>query len=221
MSLDSSLDLSLYLVTDTALATAAGHPILTVVREAVAGGVTVVQLREKNATAREFLDLVCRVADAVPDEVAVIVNDRVDVFLAARRLGASVSGMHLGQSDLPPALARELIGPDAVLGLSASTTAQLLEAENDPGAVDYVGIGALHATTTKTDAPRPLGIEAFAALAASTRLPAVAIGGIGRADIAPLRRAGAAGAAVVSAICSAPSPGDAARELASEWRNAR
>ena len=215
-----SLDLSIYLVTDTAIAAAAGHPILSVVREAVAGGVSVVQLREKHGTAREFLDLVCGVADAVPESVTVIVNDRVDVFLAARRLGARVGGVHLGQSDLPPALARDLIGPDAVLGLSASTPAQLREAETDRAAIDYVGIGALHATTTKPDAPRPLGLDAFAALAASTRLPAVAIGGIGRADIAPLRRAGAAGAAVVSAICSAVSPRDAARELVTEWRNA-
>ena len=215
-----SLDLSIYLVTDTAIAAAAGHPILSVVREAVAGGVSVVQLREKHGTAREFLDLVCGVADAVPESVTVIVNDRVDVFLAARRLGARVGGVHLGQSDLPPSLARDLIGPDAVLGLSASTPAQLREAETDRAAIDYVGIGALHATTTKPDAPRPLGLDAFAALAASTRLPAVAIGGIGRADIAPLRRAGAAGAAVVSAICSAVSPRDAARELVTEWRNA-
>lgn len=215
-----SPDLSIYLVTDTALAAAAGHPVLSVVREAVAGGVSIVQLREKHGTAREFIDLVCGVADAVPDTVTVIVNDRVDVFLAARRLGARVGGVHLGQSDLPPALARDLIGPDAVLGLSASTPAQLREAEADRAAIDYVGIGALHTTTTKPDAPRPLGIDAFAALAASTRLPAVAIGGIARSDIAPLRRSGAAGAAVVSAICSAVSPRDAARELVTEWRNA-
>ena len=215
-----SPDLSIYLVTDTAIAAAAGHPILSVVREAVAGGVSVVQLREKHGTAREFLDLVCGVADAVPESVTVIVNDRVDVFLAARRLGARVGGVHLGQSDLPPALARDLIGPDAVLGLSASTPAQLRDAESDRAAIDYVGIGALHATTTKTDAPRPLGLDAFAKLAASTRLPAVAIGGIGRTDIASLRRAGAAGAAVVSAICSAVSPRDAARGLVTEWRKA-
>jgi thiamine-phosphate pyrophosphorylase len=214
-----SLDLSIYLVTDTGLAAAAGHPILSVVRDAVAGGATAVQLREKTATAREFLDLVRAVCDTVPESVTVIVNDRVDVFLAARRLGARVGGVHLGQSDLPPTVARQLIGPDAVLGLSASTPAQLLEARNDPGAIDYVGIGALHATTTKSDAPRPLGLAAFGALAASTTLPAVAIGGIGLADIAPLRRSGAAGAAVVSAICSAPNPREAAESLANEWRN--
>ena len=100
--------LRLCLVTDRDLSL--GRSLLDVVGAAVQGGATMVQLREKNATAREFLDLVCRVGDAVPDEVAVIVNDRVDVFLAARRLGARVSGMHLGQSDLQPALARELIG---------------------------------------------------------------------------------------------------------------
>jgi thiamine-phosphate pyrophosphorylase len=164
-----SLDLSLYLVTDTAIAAAAGHSVLSVVREAVAGGVTVVQLREKHATAREFLELTRAVAEAVPESVTVIVNDRVDVFLAARKLGARVGGVHLGQSDLPPTVAREMIGPDAVLGLSASTRAQLHDAQNDPGAIDYVGIGALHATTTKADAPRPLGIGAFAALAQAIR----------------------------------------------------
>lgn len=147
-------------------------------------------------------------------------NDRVDVFLAARSRGVAVSGVHLGQSDLPPGIARELIGPQAILGLSASTLEQLTEAVEVGTGVDYVGIGALHATTTKQDAPPPLGLERFRELAAASIRPSVAIGGVTRADIAPLRRAGAAGAAVVSAICAAPDPREAARILRSEWEAA-
>lgn len=208
-------DLSLYLVTDSGAAARAGHDIVEVVR-AAAAGVTAVQIREKDATARGFLDTVRRVSATLPREVAVIVNDRVDVFLAARASGARVDGVHVGQSDLPPAAVRALIGPDAVLGLSASTPEQLAAAAAS-GVVDYVGIGALHATATKRDAPPALGHAAFARLVAVSALPAVAIGGVTAADLPVLRRSGAAGAAVVSAICAADDPGRAARELRAAW----
>ncbi|UAJ79501.1 thiamine phosphate synthase [Leifsonia sp. ZF2019] len=209
-------DLSLYLVTDSGLAAAAGHDLVELVRAAAANGVTAVQLREKEATARGFLDTVLRVSEAIPDRVALIVNDRVDVFLAARAAGARITGVHVGQSDLPPEAVRGLIGSDAVLGLSASTPEQLAAA-SDSGVVDYVGIGALHATATKRDAPPPLGHEEFARLVALSALPAVAIGGVHAADLGALRRAGAAGAAVVSAICGSADPGQAARELRTAW----
>lgn len=211
-----TVDLSLYLVTDSGVATAAGHDVVEVVRRATACGVTAVQVREKEGTARMFLDTVLRVAAAVPDRVAVLVNDRVDVFLAARDAGAQVAGVHVGQSDLPPSVVRRLIGPDAVMGLSASTPGQLAAA-SESGVVDYVGIGALHATTTKRDAPSPLEHEEFARLVAVSALPAVAIGGVTVTDLGALRRAGAAGAAVVSAICGADDPGRAAAELRSAW----
>lgn len=208
-------DLSVYLVTDSGAAARAGHDIVDVVR-AAATGVTAVQIREKDATARGFLDTVLRVSAALPGDVAVIVNDRVDVFLAARAAGARVTGVHVGQSDLPPAAVRALIGPDAVLGLSASTPEELAAAAGT-GAVDYVGIGALHATATKRDAPPPLGHAAFARLVAASALPAVAIGGVTAADLPALRRAGAAGAAVASAICAADDPGREARRLRTAW----
>ncbi len=183
---------------------------------ATANGVTAVQVREKDAPARRFLDTVVRLARVIPADVALIVNDRVDVFLAARAAGERVAGVHVGQSDLPAAAVRELIGAAAVLGLSASTPEQLAAAA-DSGLVDYVGIGALHATATKADAPPPLGLTEFARLAGLSALPAVAIGGVTAPDLGPLRRAGAAGAAVVSAICAAPDPGGAARQLRATW----
>lgn len=209
-------DLSLYLVTDAGIAAAAGHDIVEVVREATVNGATAVQLREKESSARQFLETAMRVSEVLPDEVALLVNDRVDVFLAARQAGARVSGVHVGQSDLPPRVVRSLVGHDAILGLSASTPEELAAAA-ESGVVDYVGIGALHTTTTKRDAPPPLGHAFFARLVAESVLPAVAIGGVTAADLGPLRRAGAAGAAVVSAICGASDPGSATRMLRAEW----
>jgi thiamine-phosphate pyrophosphorylase len=209
-------DLSLYLVTDSRMAAAAGHDLPQLVRAAADGGVTTVQLREKHAPARMFLDTVLRVAEVLPEHVALIVNDRVDVFLAARTAGAPVAGVHVGQSDLPAEAVRRLVGPDAVVGVSASTEEQLRAAAG-PGGVDYVGIGALHATSTKADAPAPLGAERFAELVRASSLPAVAIGGVTAADLPRLRAAGTGGAAVVSAICAATDPRAAARELRAAW----
>ncbi|BBE22627.1 hypothetical protein MN0502_15100 [Arthrobacter sp. MN05-02] len=149
----------------------------------------------------------------------VLVDDRVDVYLAARELGASVDGVHVGQSDLPPDVVRRIVGPDAVIGLSAATPGELSVAHALPaGTVDYLGVGAVHATATKPDHPAPLGVDGFAALAAGSDLPCVAIGGITTADAAALRGAGAAGMAVVSAICAAADPAASARELAKAWR---
>ncbi|WP_344755455.1 thiamine phosphate synthase [Gryllotalpicola koreensis] len=207
-------------MTDSRLAAAAGHDLVDLVRSAAEAGVTAVQLREKDASAREFLDTVLRVAAVLPEGVALIVNDRVDVFLAARLAGARVSGVHIGQSDLPVEAVRELIGADATLGLSAATDDEVHRAEMSAARVDYLGIGALHATPTKSDAPPPLGHDGLARLLAATALPAVAIGGVKRADLPALRSAGAVGAAVVSAICSAADPAAAARELRAAWEAA-
>jgi thiamine-phosphate pyrophosphorylase len=213
----SRVDLSLYLVTDSAQAKTAGHTIVDVVRDAVAGGVTAVQVREKDASARQFLDLVLAIADVLPPHVALIVNDRVDVYLSAIAAGRRVTGVHVGQSDLPVDAVRELIGPDALLGLSASTDEQLRLAASISGQVNYVGIGALHPTRTKRDAPTALGIAEFTRLVSVSTLPAVAIGGVTHLDLAAIRASGAAGAAVVSAICAAPDPKAAARELRAAW----
>lgn len=211
------VDLSVYLVTDAAQCAARGRSVAATVALAVAGGVTAVQVREKDAAGRAFLDTVLEVAAVLPEHVALIVNDRVDVFLAARAAGARVTGVHVGQSDLPPQAVRVLVGEEAVLGLSAATPAQLRAAAASPAGVDHVGVGALHVTATKADAPPALGHEGFARLMALGAPPAVAIGGVLPADLPPLRAAGAAGAAAVSGICAAADPRAAAEEYARAW----
>jgi len=210
-------DLSIYLVTDSTIAAAAGHDLVDLVRAAARSGVTAVQVREKFAPAREFLDTVLRVADQLPDDVALLVNDRVDVFLAARAAGARVTGVHVGQSDLPVASVRELIGPDATLGLTVGTFEQLRSASVNPARIDYVGVGAINQTTTKRDAPTPLGHQAFARLVTASKLPVVGIGGVTAEDVSLIRAAGAAGAAVVSAICSSANPSKATQRLRVAW----
>ncbi len=213
-----NVDLSLYLVTDSAQSCERGRDIDDTVSRAVAGGVTAVQVREKTASDEEFLDVVTRVAAVLPPYVALFVNDRVDVFLAARARRIRVTGVHVGQADQSVSAVRAAVGPDAVIGLSAGTDEQLAAAAADPARVDYVGIGALHATSTKPDAPRALGIAGFARLVRLIDLPCVAIGGITAADMPLLRANGAAGAAVVSAICAAADPEKAARQLVGKWK---
>lgn len=208
--------LPLYLVTDTGQCNP--RSVAAVAAEAVAGGTTMVQVRDKHASGRDLLHLLVAVADAVGARVPVLVDDRVDVFLAARAAGAQVAGVHVGQSDLPADLVRALVGPEAVVGLSAATRGEFDEVHRLPeGTVDYLGVGAISATATKPDHPEPLGIARFGALIASSALPCVAIGGIGGGDVRPLREAGAAGVAVVSAVCAAADPRSAAGALWEEW----
>ncbi|GAA1962100.1 thiamine phosphate synthase [Microbacterium aquimaris] len=218
----TTVDLRTYLVTDSALSGDRG--VLAVIAGAVAGGVGVVQIREKNAPTRDVFDLVLRAAQITAGRSALVVDDRVDVFLAARAAGAAVHGVHVGQSDLPVAAVRDLVGthnPDgtrALVGLTANTPAHLdAVAAHPPGTVDYLGVGVIRATATKPDHPAPLGVDGFAALAATAPAPCVAIGGIDLPDIPALRDAGAAGAAVVSAICAAPDPEAATRGFATAW----
>ncbi|WZH38515.1 MAG: thiamine phosphate synthase [Microbacterium enclense] len=208
-------DLSLHLVTDHRVP----FPRLReIVDHAVTAGVSVVQLRDKIATGGELFARTLELADVIAGRCTFLVDDRLDVVLAARERGARVDGIHLGQSDLPVDAARALLGPDAVVGWTANTPAHLAAAAAFPaGTLDYLGVGVIRATTTKPDHPRPLGIDGFAELAASTTLPCVAIGGIDVDDAAPLRTAGAAGIAVVSAICGSDDPGAAVRHLRAAW----
>ena len=209
-----------YLVTDQVLCGARG--VLAVIESAIAGGVTTVQIRDKTAGGRELFELVCRAAELTGGNVTLLVNDRVDVFSAAKAMGAAVDGVHLGQDDLPVAAVRKAIGPDAVIGLSADKQAHLDEVHDlPPGTVDYLGVGAIRVTTTKADHPAPLGYSGFAAVATATTLPCVAIGGVQVDDTVALREAGAAGVATVSAICAADDPRHAALEFAKAWNAAK
>jgi thiamine-phosphate diphosphorylase len=214
-------DVGVYLVTDESLADTHGIGVLEVARAAVQAGVRIVQVRDKRASARDLLALTSAVADAVGDRATVVVDDRLDVALAARHAGHAVAGVHLGQSDVPVEVARALLGPDAHVGLTADTPEHLEALTRLPrGTVDLLGVGVVHPTTTKPDHPPALGHEGFARiarLARRTGLPCVAIGGVTLDDVAPLRATGAAGVAVVSGICAAPDPGAAAAAYVAAW----
>ncbi|WP_309129114.1 bifunctional hydroxymethylpyrimidine kinase/phosphomethylpyrimidine kinase [Microbacterium sp.] len=215
-----SADLSLYLVTDTALCGARG--VVRTVREAVDGGVTTVQLREKHTTEAETVDLLLALSQAIDGRATLVVNDRIDAAVEARRRGARVDGVHLGQSDASVERARALLGGDALIGLTANTPEHLDAVRAlPPGTVDYVGIGVIRPTATKPDHPPALGIDGFAALAASAPVPAVAIGGVGIDHVVALRDAGAAGIAVVSALCSAVDPRAEAGAFRRAWLSRR
>jgi thiamine-phosphate diphosphorylase len=216
----ASIDLSTYLVTDAGLSGPRG--VLAVIAESIAGGVTAVQIRDKTASTREVYELVVAAARLTGGHCLLFVDDRVDVFLAARSGGAHVDGVHVGQSDLPAAVVRRLIGHDALLGLTANTPAHLAAAHGLPGGtVDYFGVGVIRPTTTKANHPEPLGVDGFAALAASTPIACVAIGGIRLSDTTPLKAVGAAGLAVVSAISAAADVRTATREFVDAWAEAR
>jgi len=206
------VDLALHLVTDDRLAF---EVLPSIVSAAIAGGATVVQLRDKRVDAAELIRRTCVLSEVIAGRVPLLVDDRVDVALAARDAGARVDGVHLGQSDIPPVTARRLLGARAVIGWTANTPAHLCAAAALPaGTLDYLGVGVIRPTATKADHPPALGIAGFGALAASTALACVAIGGVEPGDVTPLRRAGAAGVAVVSAICGADDPEAAARAFA-------
>lgn len=212
----SSVDVRSYLVTDARHAAKHGRSVDETVALAVAGGVSVVQVREKSLPDEEFVDVVCRVVDAAGG-VPVLVNDRVPVFLAARRRGVRVAGVHCGQGDLPAKQVRDAVGGDAVVGITAATSALIAQAVAS-GVVDYVGAGPVHTTVTKADAAKvPLGYRGVAELVASAQLPVVAIGGIEVSDVVPLRRVGVAGVAFSGAVCGASDVTRAAAGFAAEW----
>jgi len=199
------LDLSLYLVIGSA--DCRGRNLDEVVRSALRGGVTLVQLRDKEAEERQFVELgkallsLCH-ASGVP----LIVNDRLEAAVA---IGAD--GLHVGQDDLGAAEVRDRLGPNRLLGVSAGTPEELRHVPQD--LVDYLGVGPVNLSPSKKDAGGAIGAEGVAAVRRLTALPLVAIGGIRSSNVAPLIRAGAQGVAVVSAIAGAADPEAAARNL--------
>lgn len=203
-----------YLVANTASCTP--RTTLEVIQGAVAGGIEWIQLRAKDESAREFFELSCAAAQLTKGKAKLLINDRIDVFLAARAAGAAVNGIHIGQKDIPVRLAREIIG-EGIIGLSASTDEQLAQANLDAEVIDYLGVGAVRATPTKKDHPTPLGLNGFIRAASLTELPCVAIGAITAQDAAAIRAGGGSGLAVVRAICNAEDPQTASELLVSAW----
>lgn len=198
--------LDVYLITDRELCRARG--VESVVAEAVAGGVTMVQLRDDVTPQTELVSLARRLGELLePANMPLIVNNHIEIAVAA-----GAAGVHLGQADASPQLARARLGEGAIVGLSITAVDQV--AAVPKGVVDYLGVGPIFATATKRDAAPPIGLRGLAEVRMRSSLPIVAIGGIDRRNVSQVIGAGADGVAVVSAICSAPAPRDAARELA-------
>ncbi|QBC45355.1 thiamine phosphate synthase [Iodobacter fluviatilis] len=202
-------NLSLYLVLDPDLCGGEQGMVATALA-AVAGGVSIVQLRAPRWKKRQWVVAAQALKNALePLNIPLIINDHIDVALLV-----DAAGVHVGQQDIAPEMARQLIGPNKILGLSASNAAHIHAVPQ--GLVDYIGVGPVYATGTKLDASPVIGLNEFAKLMQGKTLPAVAIGGIGLGQVAGLRAAGADGVAVVSAICGQANPRQAARALRRE-----
>jgi thiamine-phosphate pyrophosphorylase len=206
------LDLSLYLVTDTIMCGQLG--VAATVSAAVGAGVTAVQLRDTNATDDELVRLGREIMKVLKGtDAALIINDRVHLVEA---VGAQ--GGHVGQCDLDIGQARAMLGPAAYLGLSVQTVEQVETArQHADGTVDYLGVGPVWDTATKLDAAAPGGLESLRQVTSASPWPCVAIGGITVERVPQVRKAGAVGAAVVSAICGRPDVAVATRALRAAW----
>ena len=198
------IDYSVYLVTDRRDKT--DEEFLNIIEEAIKGGTTIVQLREKTASTKEFYDLALRVKEITSRyDVPLLINDRIDIALAV-----DSEGVHIGQDDMPADIAREIIGEDKILGVSASTVEEAKKAEND--SADYIGSGAVFPTATKDDADS-VSKEELKEIVDSIDIPVVAIGGITVENASSLKDSGIAGFSVVSAIMSAEDPKEASKKL--------
>lgn len=196
----------LYVVTDDTLRPDRSH--VDIAKAALDGGARVIQLRDKHRDAGALLPIACQMRDLChAAEALFIVNDRVDVACACE-----ADGVHLGQSDFPAAEARKLLGPDRLIGVSVENLEQALAA--DAADADYLGVGAIYGSATKTDAGDAVGLEHLRTLRQHSALPIVAIGGITLERIREVREAGADAVAVVSAVAVAPDMAVAAWSLA-------
>ncbi|GAC1043693.1 thiamine phosphate synthase [Rhizobium sp. No.120] len=206
-------DLSLYLVLDPVLCADLG--MIETTRAAVAGGATIVQLRDKYAPIAAMIETGRALKQILHGtNVRLIVNDNVEAAIA---IGAD--GLHIGQEDMNAAEARRMIGPDMILGLSVETEA--LASSIDTGIVDYAGVGPVFATPTKPDHKQPIGFDGLARIVRLCPVPSVAIGGLKAEHAASVYSAGADGLAVVSAICGQGDPQAATTLIAKAIKEAR
>ena len=232
MSMREQLDISAYLVVGPE--NTGGRPVKEIVRAAVQAGFTCVQVRSKVASAREMIELTRQAAAVIAaagkaETTALLVDDRLDVVLAARQLGIKVDGVHVGQSDIPPEICRAYLGEEAVVGLSAPT-GELLDYVRtaDVRAIDYFGAGPLHETATKPDCGldengniMTRSFQELTALATCSPLPVVVGGGVKCRDLPALAATGVAGFFVVSAVAGAKEPAKAAQEMVTLWQSKR
>ncbi|MBU1699721.1 MAG: thiamine phosphate synthase [Candidatus Eisenbacteria bacterium] len=192
-------------ITDTTIQQRFSHVELA--QKMINGGADFVQYRDKEATTRQMIETAREIATlCARSNTKFIINDRVDVAIAA-----DADGVHLGQDDFPIRLARHLLGPERVIGVSVDTVEEAREAWQE--GADYVGFGPIYSTSTKTDAGPIIGIEALPGLTPKFPIPLVAIGGLNRENIEPVLRAGVHGVAVLAAICQAEDPEAMTREI--------
>ena len=202
------IDYTLYLVTDRALSM--GRSNLEVIRAAVEGGVTVVQLREKSATTKHFYAEGLKIRDFLRmKRIPLIINDRIDIALALH-----ADGVHLGQEDMPVNIARMILGPNKIIGASVFTADEAMAAESE--GADYLGLSPIFVTETKPELMKQIGLEGIPPIKRSVRIPVVGIGSMSQANAYEVVRAGLDGVAVVSAICSQEDPKAAAAAIKAE-----
>lgn len=203
------VDYTLYLCTDRDLMTT--DTIAEAVELAIMGGATIVQLREKECSGREMLELaysIKEITDAY--EIPLIINDRLDIAMAV-----DADGVHLGQNDIPPAVARELLGPNKIVGASAWNAELALQAQKD--GADYIGVGDVFGTSTKSDTHH-VSIKELVKIRNTVKIPMVAIGGVNAANVGRLKETGIDGVAVISAVLGAKNITAAAEELVENLR---
>jgi thiamine-phosphate pyrophosphorylase len=204
MTMKNKIDYTLYLCTDRDLMSSA--TIEENVELAIKGGCTVIQLREKNCSSKEFYDLAVSVKKITDKHnVPLIINDRVDIAMAV-----DAAGVHIGQSDLPADVVRRIIGDDKIIGVSTAKLEEALKAVKD--GADYLGVGAMYSTDTKTDA-RPVTMEELKEIRKNVDIPIVVIGGINMNTLGNFKNMGIDGLAVVSAIVAQPDVEKAAKDM--------
>ena len=200
------MDYSLYVCTDRDIMTT--DTLEEAVELAIKGGATIIQLREKDCTSREFYELALRIKDITDAyEVPLIINDRLDIALAVH-----ADGVHLGQSDIPVQVARNVMGPNCIVGATANTLEKAKEAWQS--GADYLGVGDVFGSATKNDT-KPVELKELKKICDTVKIPVVAIGGISKKNIHLLKDTGVAGVAVISAVLGQTDITAAAEELIS------
>lgn len=230
MSMRENLDISAYLVVGPE--NTLGRPVRDIIAAAVDNGFTCLQVRSKVASARELMQYCQQAAKVLAerhleDKVALLVDDRLDVVLAARERGVKVDGIHVGQSDIPVDICRKFLGQDAVVGLSARTDELIDYVKHfDTKDIDYFGAGPLHETASKPEAGRDASghivTRSFAELAelhGVSPVPVVVGGGVKAKDLPELKATGVEGFFVISAVAGAQDPAAAAKEMVTIWHN--
>ena len=204
------VDYSVYLVTDRGILD--GRDLFKAVENAIQGGASLIQLREKDISSRGFYELAVQIKKLVNSyNVPLIINDRIDIALAVE-----ADGLHIGQEDIPLGIARKIMGPDKIIGYSVSNLEQAIFGEKN--GADYLGAGPVYPTGSKADAGAPIGTRNLKAIKERVSIPVVAIGGVSSANISEVRKTGVDGVSVISAILGSQDIAEAAKNITALWK---